>query len=216
MKKMIATLLIAMLLMSACAFAETAAPSITISQIIVPTGGVEVAEDFVVALKVVAEETEEKKVLDEIIAFVVEEPVATYFGEEVMTVAAAYLPEELDNSTLVMDEFFVLEEENYDENYGDVTATFEFVTPYEDGAVLIAMIGVLPTEEALAENEEAAITWIPIPAVAAEGKVQITFTQDVFTSLQNNKCVCALLRAEDVDAAILDTEASETEVSPAA
>ena len=56
MKRTIAFLLIAVLLMSVCAFAETAAPSVTVSQIIVPVGDVVIAEDFVIALQVVAED----------------------------------------------------------------------------------------------------------------------------------------------------------------
>lgn len=201
MKRTIASLLIAVLLMSVCAFAETAAPSVTISQVIVPVGDVEIAENFVVALTPVAEETQEKKVFDEIAAFVAEEPIATYFGEEVMTTAAAYLPEEFDANTLVMDEFFVLTEENYDVAYGDVAATFEFVTPYEDGAVLLAMVGILPAEAdaEATEAEEAAITWIPLQAVVSEGKVQVSFTQEILEMLKDNKCVCALLRADTVE-----------------
>jgi len=195
MNRIIALVVALMLLLSVCAFATEAAPSVTISQVVVPSADVVIAEDFVVKLTVIPEETKEKEVFDEIVAFIAEEPVATYFGEEVMTVAVEYLPEELDTSTLVVDEFFMLTEENYDESYGEVTAAFEFVTPYEEGTVLIAMIGVMPSEDA----EEAEITWIPAPAVASEGKVQITFTEEVFAMMQENNCVCALLRAEDFE-----------------
>lgn len=204
-KRTIVSLLLAVLLLTASvgAFAEQvtpsitvadqATPSVTVAQIVAPTGETAVADDFIVALNAIQEETEEKKVFDEIAAFVEAEPVATYFGEEAMTAAAEYLPAELDVSTLVMDEFFLLTAENYDEAYGDVVATFEFVTPYEDETVLLAMVGILPGENA---EEDAAITWIPLQAVASEGKVQITFTQEIFDALKENKCVCALLRAE--------------------
>ena len=200
MKRTIASLLILILIMSACAFAETVAPSVTVSQILVPTGNVEIADDFVVVLNTIAEDSAEKKVFDEIEAFVAEEPVADYFGEEVMTAAAEYLPEEFDTTALVVDEFFALSEENYAADYGDVTASFEFITPYEDGTVLLAMVGILPDEEVVTteegETEEAAITWIPQQAVVSEGKVQISFTQEILEMLKNNNCVCALLRAD--------------------
>lgn len=232
MKRMIASFLIVVMLMSVCAFAETAAPSVTISQVIIPTGKVEVAEDFKVTLKVVEKGTKEEKVFEKIqnVVTVAEKPVAEYFGEEVMTAAVeviaaavanvlaekiesgalesgafafdAFDAETFDTSSLVMDEFFMLSEENYDAEYGDVTAVFEFVTPYEDDALLIAMVGILPNEEAEAEEAEAeeteddGITWIPQQAVASEGKVHISFTQETLELLKDHQCVVALLRAE--------------------
>ena len=217
MKKTIAFLLAIVMMLTVCAFAESAKPSITISQIIAPSNNAAIAEDFVIKLVAVQEESQEKVVFDEIVEFVTvqNEPVANYFGEEVMTAAAEYLPEELDIATLVVDEFFQLTEENYEESYGEVTATFQFVTPYEDGTTLIAMVGVLPkdaTAEDLADaanaaaseesTEESAMIWIPIPAVASEGLVQITFTEEVFAMLKENQCVCALLRAEDFETAV--------------
>ena len=217
MKKTIAFLLAIVMMLTVCAFAESAKPSITISQIIAPSNNAAIAEDFVIKLVAVQEESQEKVVFDEIVEFVTvqNEPVANYFGEEVMTAAAEYLPEELDIATLVVDEFFQLTEENYEESYGEVTATFQFVTPYEDGTTLIAMVGVLP-KDATAEDqadaanaaaseestEESAMIWIPIPAVASEGLVQITFTEEVFAMLKENQCVCALLRAEDFETAV--------------
>lgn len=199
MKRIIVLLLIAMQLISMCALAETVRPSITVSQMLIPVGDVTVGEEFVVALLAIGEETEEKMLFDEIASFVLEAPIATYFGEEVMTTAAVYLPEGFDANTLVMDEFFVLTEENYEEIYGDVAATFEFITPYEDDTVLIAMVGVLPAEVTDEATEEAAITWIPLQAVVTEGKVQISFTQEIFEMLKENKCVFALLRENTIE-----------------
>ena len=196
MKRTISVLLAVLLMMSMFAFAETAAPSVTVSQVIVPKTDVVIAEDFTVALTVLAEESVEKKVFDEIVAVAETAPVAEYFGEEVMTSVAAILPAEINVESLVMDEFFALSEENYDATYGDVDATFEFVTVYPDETVLVALVGILPAEDAA---EDAEITWVAQEAVVTEGKVAVTFTQDVFESMAENQCVFALLRAEDVE-----------------
>lgn len=199
MKRTIVSLLLVLIVLvtGVCACAEQAVPSVIVSQVIVPKGETTVPVDsgFIVALTVLQEETVEKQVFDEIVAVAQNEneTVSSYFGEEVMTNAAVYLPEDLDVATLVMDEFFVLTEENYKAEYGDVTATFEFVTPYEDGTVLVAMVGVLPDENA---GEDAEIEWVPFEAVASEGKVQVSFTQEILETLKVQKCVFALLRAE--------------------
>lgn len=151
-----------------------------------------------------------------------EKPVAEYFGEEVMAQAVAQLPEELATTmateSLVIDEFFALGQQNYEEDYGDITAAFEFATSYEDNTLLVALVGILPTVEEGVEIDQSAIVWIPLPAVANGGLVEINFTQDVMLQLDQNNCVLALLRAEElpaemelIDAIEEPVEAEETE-----
>ena len=66
------------------------------------------------------------------------------------------------------------------------------MTAYEEGTVLLAMVGILP-----AEGEDAEIVWIPMPTEVLEGgKVKITFTQETLELLNENQAVLALLRAE--------------------
>lgn len=192
MKKITCVLLTLMMLTMACgAFAE-AIPSVTLGDIVVPVGGVSYSENFTISMTAIKPDTVEAVVYEEIATFVETEKVAAYFGEEVITTAQQYLPEELDVSTLVMDELFPLATEGYEAAYGDVEAVFEFVTTYEEGAVLLAMVGILP-----AEGEDAEIVWIPMPAEVFEGgKVKITFTQEALELLSENQAVLALLRAE--------------------
>jgi len=108
-----------------------------------------------------------------------------------------------------MDEFFPLKEEGYATEYGDVEAIFEFLTVYEDETVLVALVGILPTDDEIAAaeaaleegeelDEQALIAWYPQNAVVEEGKVRITFTEDVLTLLADHDAVMALLRGDEI------------------
>lgn len=192
-KNIICVVLAMVMMLSFCAFAEeVAVPSVTLGALVAPAG-VTYEEGFTVYVTPVAEDSQEKVVLDEIVAFVETAPVAEYFGEETMAAAAAYLPENVDAATLQLDEFFPLKEEGYVAEYGDVEAVFEFMTEYEDNSALIAMVGILPVEG------ETEITWLPMAAEAVEGKVKIVFTQEVMEMLAEREAVMAILRAEAVE-----------------
>lgn len=189
-KNIICVVLAMVMMLSFCAFAEeVAVPSVTLGALTAPEG-VTYEEGFTVYVTPVAEDSQEKVVLDEIVAFVESDVVANYFGEETMTAAAAYLPEALDVTALELDEFFPLEQEGYVAEYGDVEAVFEFLTEYEDDTILIAMVGILPVEG------ETEITWLPMAAEAVEGKVKITFTQEMFEKMAGREAVIAVLRAD--------------------
>lgn len=213
MNKNIVCVVLAMVMMlSFCAFAEeVAVPSVTLGALTAPEG-VTYEEGFTVYVTPVAEDSQEKVVLDEIVAFVETATVAEYFGEETMTAAAAYLPEELDVAALQLDEFFPLEQEGYNAEYGDVEAVFEFLTEYEDDTTLIAMVGILPVEGEVDETgAEVGITWLPMAAEAVEGKVKITFTQEMFEKMADREAVIAILRADAVETVeTAEVEAVET------
>lgn len=215
-KNIICVVLAMVMMLSFCAFAEeVAVPSVTLGALTAPEG-VTYEEGFTVYVTPVAEDSQEKVVLDEIVAFVETAPVAEYFGEETMTAAAAYLPEELDAAALQLDEFFPLEQEGYVTEYGDVEAVFEFLTEYEDDTVLIAMVGILPVEGEVDETgAEVGITWMPMSAEAVEGKVKITFTQEMFEKMADREAVIAILRAEAVETveAVEVVEAAEAAVA---
>jgi len=194
-------LVLAMLACAACAFAaeSKAVPSITVGQLVAPVvsnteTAVKYDESFAIFVKPVAEESKQAVVLQEITAVVeAQAPVVTFFNEEVVATVAEMLPEETDLSTLVMDEFFPLEVEGYVNEYGDVTAAFEFVTEYEDETVLIVLVGVLPNEG----DPEAEIVWYPIEATVAEGKVYIAFTEEILAQMADREAVMTVLRAEE-------------------
>jgi len=242
-KRIICMMLMLMIVVAGCAFAEQAeqVPSVTISEVIMPEVivpdaivpeviipvnpdlPVESEVVLVVYVAPVVVETAPKaaKVFDKIVETVQvkEEPVAKFFKEEVIESAKVLLPEETVVENLTMDEFFVLEEEGYVSEYGDIEATFAFPTEYKDEDVLIAMIGILPTEEEIAAAQAAAeeageefdetslIVWVPVATEVVEGKVKVCLTEDLLTMLGEHEAVMALLREEAVSEELLTEEA---------
>ena len=97
MKKVISIFLLLSILMSGVAVlgeqTSPTQPSIIISALTSPTG-VELPEGFVIELLTPSETAQ--KVFDEIAEFVKDKTASEYFGEEAMTAAAAYLPEETE------------------------------------------------------------------------------------------------------------------------
>ena len=193
MKKVISIFLLLSILMSGVAVlgeqTSPTQPSIIISALTSPTG-VELPEGFVIELLTPSETAQ--KVFDEIAEFVKDKTASEYFGEEAMTAAATYLPEETDASALVLDELWTNRVLGYDAAYGDAEATFEFVTEYEDDTVLLGMIGVMT---AVPEDEPAQIEWTPVKAEAVEGKVKVFFEQELLEKISvSDEVVFALLR----------------------
>lgn len=198
MKRNIICVLLALVMMlsACCAYAEQveeAVPSKTVADLTVAEG-TEVEETVVIAVAAVEAETEEAQVFEEIAAVAEESSVVEYFNLDAQAQIQEALPEFTDMSSLEMDEFFALDQEGYDAEHGDVTATFEFVTPYEENTVLVAMVGLLPNAEDEAA-EEAEIVWYAQQATVVDGKVQIIFTQEVLTLMQQQEAVLALLRS---------------------
>lgn len=193
--KKIVSLLLVLMLFAGCAFAQTPAatrPSVTVADVVIPSAGVVGEVTLVITLNNVQPETKEQKVVEEIVVHVQEKPVVEYFTEEVIVQVAQYLPPEVKTESLVMDEIFVMDVQNYETAYGDVEARFQFVTQYKDNTPLVAMVGIM--------NEDGTITWIPMQATVVEGMVSIAFTQDVLEIVNGgNQVIMALLRADEVD-----------------
>lgn len=208
-----ASVLVCLALAMVCgACAETAAPSITVGTLITPEGN-EYADDFVVYVTPVVEDTVEAVAFEEVVKVFTEPTVSVkeYFGEEAVTAAVEFLPEEVDLETMQLDEFVPLQQSGYIEEYGEIKAVFEFATEYKEDDVLLAVIGILPEgytgtmEDATAEGK---ILWIPVMTEVIEGKVQITLTQEVMVQIGQNASVMALLRAEEATELIGDPEAT--------
>lgn len=125
------------------------------------------------------------KVLDEIAVHVETAPVTQYFAPEVVTEVKKIIPVAAKVEELKVHEFYEVNTANYAEAYGDVEATFEFATQYEDGKSFVAMIGII--------GEDGEVTWMPMNAEVVDGKVKILFTQEVLLLLEQNEAVCALL-----------------------
>lgn len=208
MKRTIAFVLVMLLVMTAT-FAENAVPSVNISDITTPVISVVVkpAEDaetegetdgFVIYAEAISEKTQQ--VFIEIATKAVESKVVEYFPEEAIQKTVELLPEKTDTAKLVLDEFVPIGVLNYEEEYGDSEADFEFVTHYEEGTVLVAMIGFIRYNP---ETNEEEIIWMPAQAVAVDGKVRVSFTQEILGKMQEQNAaqgeavVMALLRADD-------------------
>ena len=179
-KKLTCMILMLVMMVTCCAFAEDAAPvpSITVVEIVLPAGVVVNEEaPLVLDVKQVEPESVEKAIMDEIIE-VVQEPeasVATYFDEETKAAitevlnevlaeiltetlpegATAELPEgfEVKLEDFQIDEFVAMTLEGYVAEYGEVEAEFAFTTEYVEEDILIVMIGIMPTEEEIAALE---------------------------------------------------------------
>lgn len=202
MKRNIVCVILALVMMltMSCVYAEqmeAAVPSKTVADLTV-ADGVAADPSVSVVVSVVEPETQEAQVFEAIDAVAETGSVVEYFEPITRLAIVTMMPENTDLSNLTMDEFFALDQEGYTAENGDLTATFEFVAPYEEETLLVAMVGLLPKAEAEeTENaEEAAITWIPQQATVVDGKVQIIFTQEVLTLMQEQEAVLALLRVD--------------------
>ena len=112
--------------------------------------------------------------------------VAKVFGEEAEAALAAL--EGVDVSTLDIATLFALTLANYDATYGDVVIAFD-TTLADDANVVAAAIGIVNGEE---------VTWKILEAEsAADGKVNVTFTQEVLAQVPAGAdTVLAILTAE--------------------
>lgn len=197
MSKKIISIVLALLMLITAAVADvvddTAVPSSGIPSItivdIACVDGSDLPEGFVLYIE--EEENTAQSVLDlfeEVKEFLAEGTISEYLGEEFVTAAAEYLPEETDASALVVDEFVQVVSSGYEEEMGDVEVTFTFLTAYEEGTVLLCGVGIIGEE---------GVAWTPLKAeVVEEGNVKITFTKDLLIPLQDAEAALTLLRAE--------------------
>ncbi len=150
--------------------------------------GVELPADFLATVPQPADATEEEvaaaqEVLEAINAFVTANglPVAEYFGMDVQTAIAEKLPLNVAADDLVLREFFALPlnamAAAYDPAYGDIIIQMEFPVDFEEGDVVVPVLGIL-------DPATDVVTWIALDAVVnADGFVEITFTEDVFAQI---------------------------------
>lgn len=97
------------------------------------------------------------------------------------------LKEILGTDTLNVNEFMPVVVENYEESYGDVTATFQFSTPYAQGEEVLVLVGVI---NALTGEVE----WVALPGVgAADGGIEVTFTAAILSAIQSNTAMMAVV-----------------------
>ena len=150
--------------------------------------GVELPADFLATVPQPADATEEEvaaaqEILEAVNAFVVANglPVVEYFGMDVQTAITEKLPLNVAADDLVLREFFALPlnamAAAYDPAYGDIIIQMEFPVDFEEGDVVVPVLGIL-------DPATDVVTWIALDAVVnADGFVEITFTEDVFAQI---------------------------------
>ncbi len=225
MKKLLSVLVALMLVLSMTAFAE-GVPSKTTSDLaeiteIETETDAEVSDDFVI--EVVEDTIMTAEEVENLYEAVVEEDMApiNYFDEEVQAAILESLNENVpETEALVLDdlkdweinEFCSIDAENYDPTYGDVTAVFEFATPYEVGQKLIALLALYDGTRTEVEpnvfrfNAE----WIPLDAEVIEtvtedgettSRVAVTFPVEVMTKMEDSVASSIAILSEPFEAA---------------
>lgn len=215
MKKIVCLVLAALLCLSMAALAEEAVPSKNTSDMV----SVEIdpalnpnlpADSGFVAFPVLEEDATQAEEYAESIALCQEEiaklmaaaggtdasGVEAYFGtvrdSEGNEVA---LSEALQAQMLDVFEFMPLVVQNYGGAYGDVTLTIQFKTPYEEGEPVLVLIGI---QNAGTE----AMEWTAFEGAGAgeAGAVQVTFTPEILTAIQENVALLAVVSAAETEA----------------
>lgn len=92
-------------------------------------------------------------------------------------------------------EFMPLVVSNYDERYGNVVLTFQFKTPYAQGEPVLVLIGMQN-----AETEEMEWTAFEGTGVGDAGAVQVEFTPEIMTAIQENIALLAVVSAAEAEA----------------
>lgn len=192
MKKFLALVtLICMVLTTTAAFA--AFPSKTAGDLtqvgaVETVTGVETDPTFAI---VVAEETEkitaEIETMREFVA--AEQPLLTYFPEEVQQEVVAVMPETFDAAAAVAYELVPVSVVNYDETYGDVDAEFAFATAFPEGTEVVILLG-LPNADAVNGMD-----WTVKQGTVAEGVVRVPFTQEELVRMQDENALMVIMSA---------------------
>ncbi len=215
MKKIVCLVLAALLCLSMAALAEEAVPSKNTSDMV----SVEIdpalnpnlpADSGFVAFPVLEEDATQAEEYAESIALCQEEIVrlmAAAGGTDASGVEAYFgtvrdsegnevaLSEALQAQMLDVFEFMPLVVQNYDEACGDVTLTIQFKTPYEEGEPVLVLIGIRN-----AETGEMEWTAFEGAGVGEAGAVQVTFTPEILTAIQENVALLAVVSAAETEA----------------
>ena len=121
--------------------------------------------------------------------------VEAYFGEVRDSEGnVIVLSEALTAQALNVFEFMPLVAVNYDETYGNVTLTIQFKTPYEEGEPVLVLIGIRN-----AETGEMEWTAFEGAGVGEAGAVQVTFTPEILTAIQENVALLAVVSAAETE-----------------
>lgn len=190
-KRILSMMLVLMIALATFSFAcAEAVPSVTVETVVTVAGatsssGVVLPETFKVEIAPQSEAA--AKVIAEITEVVKAAPVATYFGEEVMTAVAEKLPATVETAALKLNELTTVTVAEYDASYEDVVVTLALTAEYADDDTIVVLVGIVV---------DGVLTWVPMDATIVDGQVNVTFTQEVLTAAGSNEMLFALLRAE--------------------
>lgn len=214
MKKIVSFILVLVLCLSAVALAE-AVPSKNTSDMVTVELDAELnpqipTDSGLLVLPVLEEDEEHAEVYAERIEVCQEEiarlaeavssatdtsGVETYFGEVRDSQGnVIVLSEVLEAQALNVYEFMPLVVASYEETYGNVTVLFQFKTPYAQDERVLVLIGIMNVE-----TEEMEWTAFEGVGVGEDGAVQVEFTPEILTMIQENIALLAVVSAAETE-----------------
>lgn len=117
-------------------------------------------------------------------------PVTTYFaGVKDINGNDVDLAAVLGTQDLKVYEFCPLVVSDYVEDYGAVTATMSFSTPYAEGEKVLVMVGLVTVNEDGTETVE----WVALEGVGANGGISVQFNAETLTKVQDGSALLAVV-----------------------
>ena len=102
------------------------------------------------------------------------------------------LTEILGADALNVYEFLPLVVDGYDPAYGNVTATMEFSTPYEEGERVVVLVGLVT----VAEDGTEAMAWTALPGLGtSNGGIEVEFTPEIMVQIQEGTAMMTVVSA---------------------
>ena len=112
-----------------------------------------------------------------------------YFTDKLSNVEAAKLPT-INLQSFEMNEFIPISAVNYSTEYGDVTTSFKFLTPYTDGQTIFALASIYTMD---INTDVWTTEWFVFPAVVSGGLVRVTFSSEYVLKLEKGHGSLAIL-----------------------
>ena len=144
------------------------------------------AEGLLIELSVI-DETPAEELFKEIQTAVSDQPILEYLGEEAIE-EVAKLQDTEGTDGYILAEMWVIRVETSQELPEIAKASYQFPVEYTEETSLIGLVGI-PGEET--------VTWTAVAAEIVDGKVVVTFPQEILEQiLKNENCVFILLQGQ--------------------
>jgi len=199
MKKIVALVVALMLCLSLAAMAESTPSKTTDDMITVVIAGDNLPADANVTIEALSEDamTEDQKTILEKEKAKLKDAanVEEYFGDVKDSDGnPVKLSEKLnaDPEKLEVNEMTILTVDNYEDEYGNITLTIAFPTPYEAGTKVMVMVG----EVTVNIDDTQTVEWTAFEGTVLEdGSVQVTITPEALEAVQNGTALLAVVNA---------------------